>query len=266
MKKADEEMLEAIEGLNAAGAEVNQTKPVKPIRSPKKTRVKVEDPTAGVVSFVEDEGPFVAVPEPQFTKDDVDEALEACIGGLDKHDEDDQVVGEAPQVDIPEGVDNESVATMVMKVRQFAQETNSIYRENPGTPSERYYPTQALWNYILALNFCHVRVARIWEEVSGDMDSLHRDVYCDAYLIDDIEDTVISRTTAVVSDTEEFIEKSTNPLSTMYGLAQTRAEARLARMRFGYLATLARLAPTPADELDISTKWWAKQNSDKEAI
>lgn len=266
MKKADEEMLEAIEGLNAAGAEVNQTKPVKPIRSPKKTRVKVEDPTAGVVSFAEDEGPFVAVPEPQFTKDDVDEALEACIGGLDKHDEDDQVVGEAPQVDIPEGVDNESVATMVMKVRQFAQETNSIYRENPGTPSERYYPTQALWNYILALNFCHVRVARIWEEVSGDMDSLHRDVYCDAYLIDDIEDTVISRTTAVVSDTEEFIEKSTNPLSTMYGLAQTRAEARLARMRFGYLATLARLAPTPADELDISTKWWAKQNSDKEAI
>lgn len=265
MKKADEEMLEAIEGLNAAGAEVNQTKPVKPIRLPKK-KVAVEDPTAGVATFAEDEGPFATPPEPELTKDDVDDALAACIGGLDKREEDGQVVGEAPQVDIPEGVDNESVATMVMKVRQFAQETNSIYRENPGTPSERYYPTQALWNYILALNFCHVRVARIWEEVSGDMDSLHRDVYCDAYLIDDIEDTVISRTTAVVSDTEEFIEKSTNPLSTMYGLAQTRAEARLARMRFGYLATLARLAPTPADELDISTKWWAKQNSDKEAI
>lgn len=265
MKKADEEMLEAIEGLNAAGAEVNQTKPVKPIRSPKK-KVAVEDPTAGVATFAEDEGPFVTPPEPELTKDDVDEALAACVGGLYKREEDDQVAGEAPEAHMPDGADNESVATMVMKIRQFAHETNSIYRENPGTPSERYYPTQALWNYILALNACHVRVAKIWEEVSGGMEGLHRDVYCDAYLIDDIEDTVISRTTAVVSDAEEFIKKSTNPLSTMYGLAQTRAEARLARMRFGYLATLARLAPTPADELDIPTKWWVKQNSDKEAI
>lgn len=265
MKKADEEMLEAIEGLNAAGAEVNQTKPVKPIRSPKK-KVAVEDPTAGVATFAEDEGPFVTPPEPELTKDDVDEALAACVGGLDKREEDDQVAGEAPEAHMPDGADNESVATMVMKIRQFAHETNSIYRENPGTPSERYYPTQALWNYILALNACHVRVAKIWEEVSGDTNGLHRDVYCDAYLVDDIEDTVISRTTAVVSDTEEFIKKSTNKLSTMYGLAQTRAEARLARMRFGYLATLARLAPTPADELDIPIKWWVKQNSDKEAI
>lgn len=265
MKKADEEMLEAIEGLNAAGAEVNQTKPVKPIRSPKK-KVAVEDPTAGVATFAEDEGPFATPPEPELTKDDVDEALAACVGGLDKREEDGQVAGEAPEAHVPDGADNESVATMVMKIRQFAHETNSIYRENPGTPSERYYPTQALWNYILALNACHVRVAKIWEEVSDDTNGLRRDVYCDAYLIDDIEDTVISRTTAVVSDAEEFIKKSTNPLSTMYGLAQTRAEARLARMRFGYLATLARLAPTPADELDIPTKWWVKQNSDKEAI
>lgn len=265
MKKADEEMLEAIEGLNAAGAEVNQTKPVKPIRSPKK-KVAVEDPTAGVATFAEDEGPFVTPPGPELTKDDVDEALAACVGGLDKREEDDQVAGEAPEVHVPDDADNESVATMVMKIRQFAHETNSIYRENPGTPSERHYPTQALWNYILALNACHVRVAKIWEEVSGDMEGLHRDVYCEALLIDDMDGRPINRTVAVVSDTEDFIKKSTNKLSTMYGLAQTRAEARLARMRFGYLATLARLAPTPADELDIPTKWWVKQNSDKEAI
>lgn len=265
MKKADEEMLEAIEGLNAAGAEVNQTKPVKPIRSPKK-KVAVEDPTAGVATFAEDEGPFVTPPEPELTKDDVDEALAACVGGLDKREEDDQVAGEAPEAHMPDGADNESVVTMVMKIRQFAHETNSIYRENPGTPSERYYPTQALWNYILALNACHVRVAKIWEEVSGDMEGLHRDVYCEALLIDDMDGRPINRTVAVVSDTEDFIKKSTNKLSTMYGLAQTRAEARLARMRFGYLATLARLAPTPADELDVPTKWWVKQNSDKEAI
>lgn len=265
MKKADEEMLEAIEGLNAAGAEVNQTKPVKPIRSPKK-KVAVEDPTAGVATFAEDEGPFVTPPEPELIKDDVDEALAACIGGLDKREEDGQVAGEAPEAYVPDDADNESVATMVMKIRQFAHETNSIYRENPGTPSERYYPTQALWNYILALNFCHVQVVKIWEEVSGNMEGVHRDVYCEALLIDDMDGRPISRTIAVVSDTEEFIKKSTNPLSTMYGLAQTRAEARLARMRFGYLATLARLAPTPADELDTPTKWWVKQNSDKEAI
>ncbi len=265
MKKADEEMLEAIEGLNAAGAEVNQTKPVKPIRSPKK-KVAVEGPTAGVATFAEDEGPFVTPPEPELTKDDVDEALAACVGGLDKREEDDQVAGEAPEAHMPDGADNESVVTMVMKIRQFAHETNSIYRENPGTPSERYYPTQALWNYILALNACHVRVAKIWEEVSGDMEGLHRDVYCEALLIDDMDGRPINRTVAVVSDTEDFIKKSTNKLSTMYGLAQTRAEARLARMRFGYLATLARLAPTPADELDVPTKWWVKQNSDKEAI
>lgn len=285
MKKADKEMLEAINGLEEAGASVNATKPVEPIRTPKEKKVEVEEenPNAGVVTFPEEDmsGPFVASPSPKPTLDDLNEALNDCgVGYVPEHQEtptvDDlaacgidyilghdepNVAGENP-IDIPDTEDKDTLVTKAFLIRKFAQQTKSIYTTSPGTPQERTYGTQSVWNYVIALNCCHIEVKSIVEQPRSEMGSMviERDVYCHAVLIDCITGKELSKTTMCASTDEDFVAKQKNKLSVAYALAQTRAEERLARMMFGYQVALAGLQPTPAEELDVVDKWWGTKD------
>lgn len=265
MAQADDEMMEAIKGLEDAGAAVNASKkPVKPIREPK-SKKKEEDPTAGVVSFAEEEGPFVTPPEPQVTKDDIDDALADCgVGYTPEHDEPNEA-GEGPKIDLSNDPDSlEADATKAMLIRKFAAETHSIYTTSPNTPQERTYGTQSVWNYVIALNGCFVRILKMSEQHRGnskDM-TIETDVYCLAELVEMYGGAVVTRTIMCASTDEDFVSQQKNKLSVAYGLAQTRAEERLARMAFGYQVALAGLQPTPAEELDVVEKWWGTKDKE----
>lgn len=266
MATADDEMLEAIEGLKDAGANVNATKPVKPIREPKKKKVEsVEDPNAGVVTFAEEDmtGPFVTPPNPRPTLDDLNEALSDCGVGYVPEEDVPNVVGENP-IDIPDTEDNDMLATKAFLIRKFAQQTKLIYTTSPGTPQERTYGTQSVWNYVIALNCCRVEVKSIMEQPRTEMGSMviERDIYCHAVLVDGITGKELSKTTMCASTDEDFVAKQKNKLSVAYALAQTRAEERLARMMFGYQVALAGLQPTPAEELDVVDKWWGTKDKE----
>lgn len=267
MKKADKEVLEAISELEEAGASVNATKPVKPIRTPKEKKVEVEEenPTAGVVTFSEEgmSGPFVTSPSPRPTLDDLNEALSDCgVGYTPEHDEP-NVAGENP-IDIPDTEDKDTLVTKAFLIRKFAQQTKSIYTTSPGTLQERTYGTQSVWNYVIALNCCRIEVKSIVEQPRSEMGSMaiERDVYCHAVLIDGITGKELSKTTMCASTDEDFVAEQKNKLSVAYGLAQTRAEERLARMMFGYQVALAGLQPTPAEELDVVDKWWGTKDKE----
>lgn len=266
MAVADDELLAAVNGLEDAGAAVNATKPIKPIRSTKKkTTKKVEEGlNAGMVTFTEeDQGPFNVVPG--LTVEDVEggieEALKDC--GVSYAPKNDTPNEAGPGIPLPPdcGVVNET-ATLIMQIRRFAHETNSIWVEQKGTPSEKHYGTKALWSYIIAINGCHTRIVKMSEQTRGNSDTMkiERDVYCLAELIDNETNTVLTRTIMTAATDESWLKDKTNALSSAYGLAQTRAEERLARTMFGYQAALAGLDPTPAEELDIN--WGAKKEQE----
>lgn len=272
MKKADDEMLEAIQGLSDAGANVNATKPVKPIRAVRNGKKVIPteyNPNSGEVSFVEedslktDDGPFITPPEPELTLDDMLKVLNDCSVGYIPEDDEPNVAGENP-IDIPDTEDKEVVVTKAMLIRKFATETKSIYRTSPDTPQEKTFATQSVWNYVIALNNCRVEVKSIVEQPRSEMGSMviERDVYCHAVLVDGITGEELSKTTMCASTDEDFVSKQKNKLSVAYGLAQTRAEERLARMAFGYQVALAGLNPTPAEELDVVDKWWGTKDKE----
>jgi len=265
MTKANDELDEAIKGLEEAGAVVNSTKkPVKPIREVKKKKVAVEgNPTDGMVTFAEDEGPFKATPAPMATDEELAQALDDCgVGYVPAHDEP-NVADEGSGVPFnPETAEVD--ATKAMLIRKYAQATHSIYTTSPGTPQERTYGTQSVWNYVIALNDCFVRVLKLTENARGDSTTLQieRDVYCLAELVSKVTGETLNRTIMCASTDEDFVSKTKNKLSVAYGLAQTRAEERLARMTFGYQVALAGLQPTPAEELDVVEKWWGAKDKE----
>lgn len=272
MAKADDEMLEAIQGLSDAGANVNATKPVKPIRAVrngKRVAPTEYNPNSGEVSFVEedslkaDDGPFTTPPEPELTLDDMLKALDDCGVGYSPEDDEPNIAGENP-IDVPTLEDNEVVVTKAMLIRKFAAETKSIYRTSPDTPQEKTFATQSVWNYVIALNGCRVEVKSIAEQPRSEMGvmRIERDVYCHAVLLNDKTGEVVNKTTMCASTDEDFVSKQKNKLSVAYGLAQTRAEERLARMAFGYQVSLAGLQPTPAEELDVVAEWWGTKSKE----
>lgn len=268
MAQADDEMMEAIKGLEDAGAAVNATKPVKPIRATRKGKkvTPIEyNPNDGVVIFAEDEGPFKVVPDPQAADEELAQALEDCgVNYVPEHDEP-NVAGEGPKIDLSKNPESlEADATKAMLIRKFAAETHSIYTTSPNTPQAKTYGTQSVWNYTIALNGCFVRILKMTEQHRGnskDM-SIETDVYCLAELVEMYGGAVVTKTIMCASTDEDFVSQQKNKLSVAYGLAQTRAEERLARMAFGYQVALAGLQPTPAEELDVVEKWWGTKDKE----
>lgn len=268
MAQADDEMMEAIKGLEDAGAAVNATKPVKPIRVTRKGKkvTPIEyNPNDGVVTFAEDEGPFKAPTEVKVIAEGVEEALDACGVGYVPEEDTPNEAGPGPLADFeyhdePQDAD----ATKVMLIRKYAAATHSIYTTSPGTPQEKTFGTQSLWSYVIALNNCFVRVLKLSEVHRGsskDM-AIETDVYCSAELVEKHTGEKVTMTVMCASTDEEFIAAQKNKLSAAYGLAQTRAEERLARMTFGYQVALAGLQPTPAEELDVVEKWWGTKDKE----
>lgn len=145
------------------------------------------------------------------------------------------------------------------KLREFIDKTNSIYVHNPGTPQEKWYATQQAWSYLAAINNVEVRM----ESTMRDVDPTDKNatvVYASGALVDTETGRVITKATMCASTSEAWLKDK--PLSAVYGLAQTRMEERLLRMRFGYQLSLAHLEPVGAEELDVNAVRYSTKNKE----
>lgn len=174
-----------------------------------------------------------------------------------------KVMAEAkkPPVEIPPKA---KLSEKQKKLREFVKQTNSIYAQNAGTPYEKWYATQQAWSYLAALNNCHVEIIRIWR----DEDPLDKNaviVFAEGILVDDTkeqsnDEKPITRGVMCASTSEEWLKGK--PLSAVYGLAQTRLEERLVKMKFGYQLSLAHLEPTGAEELDLDVEKYGTKDKE----
>lgn len=152
--------------------------------------------------------------------------------------------------------------TIPEKLREFIIKTGAVYTQNEGTPFEKHYATAQAWSYLAHLNHCHVEIERVWQENDYN-DRNATVVLASGCLIDDSkelpdeQDYVITKATMCATTNEKFLQDK--PLAAAYGLAQTRLEERLLRMKFGYQLSLAQLEPIGAEELDLdSVKYGTK--------
>lgn len=149
--------------------------------------------------------------------------------------------------------------TIPEKIREFARKTNAIYAQNAGTPYEKWYATAPVWSYVAALNNVEARM----ESTMRDVDPTDKNatvVYASGSLVDLATGQTFTKATMCASTSEDWLKDK--PLSAVYGLAQTRLEERLLRMKFGYQLSLARLEPIGAEELDVVAENY--QTKDKE--
>lgn len=134
------------------------------------------------------------------------------------------------------------------KLREFIKQTNAVYVQNPGTPYEKWYATAPAWGYLAALNNVEVCVLCTYD-ATDPLDKNATAVFAEGELKDLATGETITNGKMCASTSEDFLKGK--PLSAAYGLAQTRLEERLLRMKFGYQLSLARLEPVGAEELDV---------------
>lgn len=149
--------------------------------------------------------------------------------------------------------------TIPEKIREFARQTNAIYAQNAGTPYEKWYATAQVWSYVAALNNVEVYV----KSTMRDTDPIDKNaivVYVRGSLVDLATERTITEATMCASTSEDWLKGK--PLSAVYGLAQTRLEERLLRMKFGYQLSLARLEPVGAEELDVDIEKYGTKDKE----
>lgn len=171
-----------------------------------------------------------------------------------------KIIKQARENEIPkQKVPQPQYSEKQRKLREYIQKTNSLYTVNKDTPYEKYYATASAWSYLARLNNVHVQI----DEVKMQSDMINgnvKHVIATGRLIDNTTEETITGGSMCASTNEKFLQDK--PLSAAYGLAQTRLEERLLRMRFGYQLALAHLEPIGAEELDLDNTIY--QNKEKE--
>lgn len=140
------------------------------------------------------------------------------------------------------------------KLLKFMVQTDSIKVINAGTPDEKYHPTAAAWDYLARLKGCHTEIQQCIEG-KNEMDTRVAQVVCEARLVRDSDQVVLSKGIGVVCDDEPGMSRK--PLNTLYAVAQNRAKIRAIQAVFeSYMAQakVALLAERKPESQPVPTK------------
>lgn len=134
-------------------------------------------------------------------------------------------------------------------VKLFIETTGTATVVNEG---DKAYPHAEAYLFLAYVKNTYPTIQEV-REVTDEINKSVKRIYARAALKSlDGEHETLSTTTMCATTDEAWVAAKPNPFSSAYGLAQTRAIARLIRNQFGYIMAQAGFNETPYEEIDDS--------------